>query len=241
MAAMQQHRMLRNSSLQPRLPGTASRPAGACRSVRRIAVALYGSQEHMQGADRRPCCSSSIRPLVRAAAAEVALLPITTTSRQSERSRSSSVAAKAAPGSRTPAGTLDPAAVPLQVTRSNFTAVLPAVRQALQDCQFFSYDCEMTGLFLQGQDDYLVDDVTDRYIKAAAAAEQFRVVQFGLSAFVWRPESNSYSVRSFNFHLFPSPQEDLDARFMCQASSLAFLASQGFDFNKVRGLPQARL
>jgi hypothetical protein len=132
--------------------------------------------------------------------------------------------------------TLDPAAAPLQVTRSNFAAVLPAVRQALQDCQFFAFDCEMTGLFLQGQDDYVVDDVTDRHVKAAAAAEQFLVVQFGLSAFVWQPESNSYNVRSFNFHLFPSPQEDVDARFLCQASSLAFLASQGFDFNKVRGL-----
>jgi hypothetical protein len=128
------------------------------------------------------------------------------------------------------------AAAPLQVTRSNFTAVLPAVRQALQDCHFFAFDCEMTGLFLQGQDDYVVDDVTDRYVKAAAAAEQFLVVQFGLSAFVWQPESNSYNVRSFNFHLFPSPQEDVDSRFLCQASSLAFLASQGFDFNKVRGL-----
>ncbi|WIA44176.1 hypothetical protein OEZ86_010505 [Tetradesmus obliquus] len=97
----------------------------------------------------------------------------------------------------------------------------------------------MTGLFLQGQEDYAVDDVTDRYIKAAAAAEQFLVVQFGLSAFVWRPESNSYNVRSFNFHLFPSPQEDVDARFMCQASSLAFLAGQGFDFNKMvyEGIP----
>jgi poly(A)-specific ribonuclease len=137
-----------------------------------------------------------------------------------------------------PTSTLPPAAAaaaaPLQVTRSNFTAVLPAVRQALQDCHFFAFDCEMTGLFLQGQDDYVVDDVTDRYVKAAAAAEQFLVVQFGLSAFVWRPESNSYNVRSFNFHLFPSPQEDVDARFLCQASSLAFLASHGFDFNKVR-------
>jgi hypothetical protein len=125
------------------------------------------------------------------------------------------------------------AAVPLQVTRSNFTAVLPAVRQALQDCQFFAFDCEMTGLFLQGQDDYIVDNVSDRYAKAAAAAEQFLVVQLGLSAFVWQPESNSYNVRSFNFHLFPSPQEDVDVRFMSQASSLAFLAGQGFDFNKV--------
>lgn len=122
-------------------------------------------------------------------------------------------------------------AAPLQVTRSNFAAALPAVKAALQDCQFFSFDCEMTGLFLQGQEDYVVDDVADRYAKTAAAAEQFLVLQFGLSAFMWTV--GSYEVRSFNFHLFPMPYEDVDVRFMSQASSLAFLASQGFDFNKV--------
>jgi hypothetical protein len=122
--------------------------------------------------------------------------------------------------------------VPLQVTRNNFTAVLPAVKSALQDCQFFSFDCEMTGLFLQGQEDYAVDDVDDTYMKTAAAAEQFLVTQFGLTAFTWT--GSCYQVRSFNFHLFPAPSDDMDLRFTCQASSLAFLASHGFDFNKVR-------
>lgn len=119
----------------------------------------------------------------------------------------------------------------LQVTRSNFAATLPAIKQALQDCQFFSFDCEMTGLFLPNQDDHLVDDVDDRYVRTAAAAEQFLVAQFGLSFFQWT--SRGYEARSFNFHLFPSPDGDMDLRFMSQASALAFLASEGFDFNKV--------
>lgn len=121
---------------------------------------------------------------------------------------------------------------PLQVTRRNFAATVPAIKEALQDCQFFSFDCEMTGLFLPGQDDHSVDDVDDRYVKAAAAAEQFLVAQFGLSFFKWC--GNCYEARSFNFHLFPSPNGDTDLRFMSQSSALAFLAAEGFDFNKVR-------
>ena len=34
----------------------------------------------------------------------------------------------------------------LQVTKDNFTAVLPIVEQALKHCQFYAFDCEMTGL-----------------------------------------------------------------------------------------------
>ena len=123
------------------------------------------------------------------------------------------------------------AQIPLQVTRNNFLQTLPAIRQALDQCLFYSFDCEMTGLYLQGQEDYSLDDIEDRYIKTAASAEQFLVTQFGLSAFRWTGEC--YEARTFNIHLFPAPHDDVDRRFMCQASSLLFLASQGFDFNKV--------
>lgn len=44
-----------------------------------------------------------------------------------------------------------------------------------------------------------------------------------------------YSQRSYNFYVFPRPLNRAapDCRFMCQASSIVFLASQGFDFNKL--------
>lgn len=40
-----------------------------------------------------------------------------------------------------------------------------------------------------------------------------------------------YSAKTFNIFLFPAPFEQYDRRFLSQASSLAFLAEQGFDFN----------
>lgn len=44
-----------------------------------------------------------------------------------------------------------------------------------------------------------------------------------------------YSQRSYNFYVFPKPmnRQAPDCRFMCQASSIAFLANQDFDFNKL--------
>jgi hypothetical protein len=59
------------------------------------------------------------------------------------------------------------------VTRHNFAAVLPVVREALQSCDFFAIDCEMTGLFLEGGNGngggangrgaLFLDDIEDRY------------------------------------------------------------------------------
>jgi len=50
-----------------------------------------------------------------------------------------------------------------------------------------------------------------------------------------------YSQRSYNFYVFPKPmnRQAPDSRFMCQASSMAFLANQDFDFNKLfkHGIP----
>jgi hypothetical protein len=236
--------------------------------------------------------------------------------------------AAAAPPPPPPPGGAGDSAV-LQVTRSNFRAALPAVRAALAECQFFAFDCEMTGLTLDGGEDKLIDDVHDRwgrragggglgvwsvegagwgdrsggarpaapprssivhgqrhdrpavfvarispsptlpppprrYERTAAAAEQFLITQFGLSAFIWRGGDGDsvgsgvdgagraaaadgssgadgggsgggggWEARTFNFYVFPSPRGDFDLRFLSQASSIAFLASQGFDFNKV--------
>jgi hypothetical protein len=66
-----------------------------------------------------------------------------------------------------------------EVTRSNFHELLPAVRAALDECQFFSFDCEMTGLSPEGQHDNYLDDYEDRYRKAVDSSQQFMVNQFG--------------------------------------------------------------
>jgi len=41
--------------------------------------------------------------------------------------------------------------------------------------------------------------------------------------------------RAYNFYIFPTPhvRSAPDPWFLCQTSSMDFLASQGFDFNKL--------
>ncbi|KAG2487082.1 hypothetical protein HYH03_014327 [Edaphochlamys debaryana] len=150
-------------------------------------------------------------------------------------------AAPAAPGGKTD---VDKSAPAVDVTRHNFQAMLPVVRRYLSACDFFAFDCEMTGLFLDGQYDNYLDDMQDRYTRTAAAAQSFIITQFGLSAFKrLLPDGpggrRRYAAATFNFYLFPRPPEGGSApassaarRFTCDAGSLAFLASQGFDFNR---------
>ena len=61
-----------------------------------------------------------------------------------------------------------------------------------------------------------------------------QVVQLGLSAFLRCPATGDYTCRTFNFTVFPRLTTATaavgavaaDTRFLCQASSLQFLASQ---------------
>lgn len=120
----------------------------------------------------------------------------------------------------------------MEVTSANFEAMLPLVADALTRCEFFAFDCEFTGLHVEdGQMAYL-DEIQDRYDQMVSSSQSFLINQFGLSAFCWDAKAHAYQAHTFNFYVFPRPFEAYDRRFMCQASSLAFLASQGFDFNK---------
>ena len=57
--------------------------------------------------------------------------------------------------------------------------------------------------------------------------------QFGLSAFRWQAapapaRGGSWEARTFNAYIFPRPDDStgMDKRFLCQASSLTYLAEQ---------------
>ncbi|MBN3287413.1 PARN ribonuclease, partial [Polyodon spathula] len=69
----------------------------------------------------------------------------------------------------------------------------------------------------------------------------FLLFQFGLCAFKYSHAEAKYIIKSFNFYVFPKPlnRSSPDIKFVCQSSSIDFLANQGFDFNKVfrSGIP----
>jgi poly(A)-specific ribonuclease len=57
--------------------------------------------------------------------------------------------------------------VAVDITKSNFEEVMPAVKQALERCTFFAVDCEMTGLHTDGAKNEYLDD---HQARSAAAA-----------------------------------------------------------------------
>nr|XP_033819466.1 poly(A)-specific ribonuclease PARN isoform X2 [Geotrypetes seraphini] len=69
----------------------------------------------------------------------------------------------------------------------------------------------------------------------------FLLFQFGLCTFKYDNTETKYIIKSFNFYIFPKPfnRSSPDVKFVCQSSSIDFLANQGFDFNKVfrNGIP----
>ncbi len=75
----------------------------------------------------------------------------------------------------------------------------------------------------------------ERYDKVRDSVRQFLLVQFGLCTFHYDEAADKYTNRAFNFYVWPRPyaRSAPDPRFLCQTSSIDFLVSQDFDFNKL--------
>lgn len=107
----------------------------------------------------------------------------------------------------------------------------------MEECHFFAFDCEMTGLFVSnangladGKPPTYLHDIEDRYEEVLQSSEAFVINQIGVSAFTW--DGSCYRAKTFNFYTFPKPFEEWQPRFLSEASSLQFLMEHGFDFNK---------
>lgn len=147
----------------------------------------------------------------------------------------------------------------MNVTRHNFEECFGDLKRDIEQpsCRFVAIDTEFTGLspnedekerylgaFLASRggtdcdgsrcltDCYCgLDTLEERYRKVKRAGESFLITQFGLST-VHVDASEQVLVKTWNFYVFPRPYGASDERFLCQASSLTFLAEHGFDFNK---------
>ncbi|XP_054281935.1 poly(A)-specific ribonuclease PARN-like [Macrosteles quadrilineatus] len=130
----------------------------------------------------------------------------------------------------------------MDVTRDNFRKVLPEIEETINRCVFMAIDGEFTGLS-SGLEEALspFDTPAEYYHKTKANSMDFLFIQFGLVAFMYNKEDKKYTNRAYNFYMFPKPmsRQAPDCRFMCQTSSIDFLASHGFDFNKLfrQGIP----
>ncbi|XP_044758670.1 poly(A)-specific ribonuclease PARN-like [Coccinella septempunctata] len=122
----------------------------------------------------------------------------------------------------------------MDVTRQNFEEVLPKVKKSIEEATFLSIDCELTGLNTI-RNINAFDTIEQYYNKVRENCREFLVIQYGITAFKYDEEVNIFKQSSYNFYIFRRPlnRNIPDQRFLCQTSSIDFLISQGFDFNKL--------
>ncbi|CAA0810722.1 Poly(A)-specific ribonuclease PARN [Striga hermonthica] len=121
------------------------------------------------------------------------------------------------------------------VTKSNFEPALAELRRHVSQADFVSIDLEMTGVTSAPWREAFEFDRHDvQYLKIKDSAEKFAVVQFGVCPFRWDSHSHSFVSHPHNFYIFPRQELSGDGssnEFLCQTSSLEFLAKYQFDFN----------
>jgi poly(A)-specific ribonuclease len=120
------------------------------------------------------------------------------------------------------------------VTKSNFESSLRDLRQYVKEADFVAIDLEMTGVTSAPWRDSLEFDRFDiRYLKAKDSAEKFAVVQFGVCPFRYDHSKQSFVAYPHNFYVFPRQEVPVSGsyEFLCQTSSIDFLAKYQFDFN----------
>ncbi|XP_053327532.1 poly(A)-specific ribonuclease PARN [Spea bombifrons] len=132
----------------------------------------------------------------------------------------------------------------MEITRTNFKDQLPKVYQAIEEADFLAIDGEFSGISDGPSVSTLTngfDTPEERYQKLKKHSMDFLLFQFGLCTFNYDNTDGKYLIKSFNFYIFPKPfnRNSPDKKFVCQSSSIDFLANQGFDFNKVfrNGIP----
>ncbi|KAI4832967.1 hypothetical protein KUCAC02_015901 [Chaenocephalus aceratus] len=118
----------------------------------------------------------------------------------------------------------------MEVTRQNFKDSLKTVYSAIEEADFLAIDGEFSGISDGPNVSALtngLDTPEERYTKLKKHSMDFLLFQFGICTFTYDQAKSKYIIKPFNFY------------FICQSSSIDFLASQGFDFNKVfcHGIP----
>ncbi|XP_062225876.1 poly(A)-specific ribonuclease PARN [Phragmites australis] len=122
-----------------------------------------------------------------------------------------------------------------QVTRGNLAESLEELRGRVRDAAFVGLDLEMSGVTsAPWRDTFELDRADVRYLKLRDSAERFAALQLGVCPFRWDPAKSAFVAHPHNFFIFPRKELPSDCsthEFLCQTTSIDFLAKYQFDFN----------
>ncbi|RCV34027.1 hypothetical protein SETIT_7G129800v2 [Setaria italica] len=121
-----------------------------------------------------------------------------------------------------------------QVTRGNLAEALEELRGRVREATFVGLDLEMSGVTsAPWRDTFELDRDDVRYLKLRDSAERFAALQLGVCPFRWDPAKSAFVAYPHNFFIFPRKElSDCSSHeFLCQTTSIDFLAKYQFDFN----------
>lgn len=122
----------------------------------------------------------------------------------------------------------------MDITSDNFIEALPLIQKSIDSAEFIAFDTEFSGLsvgFDDKQHDY--DSVEDKYQKLKHNCQRMNAFQIGIATFKWDTKDNKYSIRPFNFYVYPN-STIMDKKIMqFDTSCVKFLIDNHFNFNKL--------
>lgn len=119
----------------------------------------------------------------------------------------------------------------MEVTRLNFTSLLPQILADISSATFLSFDMELSGLLANKRiKSTWADTLQQRYMKDRENTQSFYPMQVGLCTF--HKFADRFQVRPYSFYLFPRSLPSYPRNFLMQSSSADFLSKHNFDFNK---------
>ncbi|CAF2943542.1 unnamed protein product [Rotaria sp. Silwood2] len=126
----------------------------------------------------------------------------------------------------------------MDVNRDNFYDVLPEILNDINSADYVAMDGEFTGILALDKMNYF-DTPAERYKRHYECDRHYLMIQVGLAMVrCLNPTENQYSLKAYNFYLFPENETDA-YDFQSKSSSLQFLANNHFDFVQLflQGIP----
>lgn len=119
----------------------------------------------------------------------------------------------------------------MDLNRTTFPAMLPTLLKVISESHFIAFDLELSGIptqrrrYAEGK-----STLQERYWEVKCAAEQFQILQVGLTCVEEDLMNAKYTTRSFNFNLSPLISEGLDIErtFSYSSGAVDFLLRHGY-------------
>ncbi|GAB7348706.1 hypothetical protein MBLNU459_g7445t1 [Dothideomycetes sp. NU459] len=130
----------------------------------------------------------------------------------------------------------------MEVDKISFPSRLLDILVAISEAHFIAFDLELSGVPVKARGDHFgKPSLQERYLETKRAAENYQILQIGLTCVKEEDDRGVYSLKPFNFNLNPIVEErlDIDRNFTFHSGAVEFLLGVGFrmDLPFTSGVP----